>query len=58
MVETDAIFGEGIEVGCFVVLGSVAGEAFPGDVIGHDEDDVGSVSSYLGVFICRDEHDS
>lgn len=40
VVETDAVFGEGVKMGCFVVLGSVAGEAFPGDVISHDEDDI------------------
>ena len=35
-----AFGGEGVEMGCFVVFGAVAGKAFPGDVIGHDEDDV------------------
>ena len=40
VVEADAFGGEGVEMGCFVVFGAVAGKAFPGDVIGHDEDDV------------------
>lgn len=40
MVEADTLGGEGIEVGSFVVVATVAGEAFPGDVIGHNQNDV------------------
>jgi hypothetical protein len=55
MIEADALGGEGIEVGSFVVLSAIAGEAFPRDVIGHDEDDVGFLFSKEGTSAVKDQ---
>ena len=40
VIETDTVFSESVEMWCFVILSTVAGEALPRDVVGHDEDDV------------------
>lgn len=55
VVEADALGSEGIEVGRFIVFGTVAGEAFPRDVIGHDEDDVGFLFSKEETSAVKDE---
>lgn len=41
VVEADPFGGERVDVGSFVIFGTIAAEAFPADIISHDEDDVG-----------------
>jgi hypothetical protein len=41
MLKANAICSESVNIGSFVVLRAVAGEALPRDIIGHNENNVG-----------------
>jgi hypothetical protein len=55
VLKTNAIFGEGIEVGRFVVFSAVTGKTFPRDIIGHDENDVGFLFSKEATGALKDQ---